>query len=710
MPNINFNASVIRLGLPDQQRPPPNQNSSGNWRGSNAEPLGNRRGLGAGGDRNIERDRAAVRESMMALQPPTREEVARTIFIGGLGEGAPDDEKIEDILRCAGKLRRWTRARDAEDKMCKFGFAEFEDVDSLEAANIVFEDLEVPVFDKAGSVMKDDEGEVKKTKLLVVVDGNSKAYIEEWKGKGKNQDENARQFRLDGCKEDLRQTLASFTNAGAFLANGEQGENGDINMSDPANGDPGENGAEIVTIPVTLEDELADIPADMRATVAEEIRAFRDRSNKRDIERMKREEELEQAERQRSGLRINRLASPPPSSAPSGPAGAANGIPSGPRGLQNAPSGPRGYRGAQLPNDYVNGVAFVSANGGHHREDEDDPASDEELERRRKAKKDADIEQEFSRMEEQWRRREKTRGAALEREREREGIELRKKQKHKDDIARQLREFNDDDETRRLSHEFYADRTAWSRRRAGLREAEERKDAFDRDEENREKAEERRRHAEARGMADDFMERMDVELSSSQAQQQPSSSSGAGVKISLGSAAARTKAAAAAAAQTTVPKRGLADVEGLLEDEEDAAASNPGLSRPKLQPLPATSSVPATEMSEEEIAAARKRLASEIPTRTDELFATALKYDFLTREVMNKQIRPFVEKKIVEFLGVQEDLLVEAVVSGIDAQKGAAEIVGELEEVFEKEEAEGLVKKVWRLGVFWGECGARGLT
>ena len=52
----------------------------------------------------------------------------------------------------------------------------------------------------------------------------------------------------------------------------------------------------VVTIPLTLEDELSDIPPEMRATVAEEIKAFRDRSNRRDIERMRREEELEQAD------------------------------------------------------------------------------------------------------------------------------------------------------------------------------------------------------------------------------------------------------------------------------------------------------------------------------------------------------------------------------------------------------------------------------
>ncbi|KAI7620658.1 hypothetical protein KC343_g8308, partial [Hortaea werneckii] len=146
--NFDPTASVIRMGV-DQ----PDSRRGAGGRGANTEPLGgggaaggrgraglgsDARGGGGGGPRDLERDRAAVRESMMALQPPTREEVARTIFVGGIVENAPGDEEIETILRCAGKLRRWTRATDADGKRCRFGFAEYEDVDSLEAANEIY--------------------------------------------------------------------------------------------------------------------------------------------------------------------------------------------------------------------------------------------------------------------------------------------------------------------------------------------------------------------------------------------------------------------------------------------------------------------------------------------------------------------------------------------------------------------------------------------
>ncbi|KAK5167164.1 uncharacterized protein LTR77_007894 [Saxophila tyrrhenica] len=723
MPNINFNAPVIRLGMQDQGRnnSPADRISRGgdNFRGSNAEPLGRRDRAGLGGDRdggrNLDRMRAEMRESIQAQQPPTREEVARTIFIGGLNENAPSDSAIEKLLFCAGKLRRWTRVRDADDKVCKFGFAEYEDVDSLDAANEIFVNLEVPMFKPSvASVIKDEEtGEVQKMSLLVVVDEQSKKYIDEWKGRSKREDEDSRQFRIDGCKEDLRQCVASLQNMGAFLANGEPVNAG---MADAANGNGvKDDDQKVVNIAVALEDELSDIPPEMRATVASEIRAFRDRSTQRDLERLKREEELEQAERQRSEReRGGGRASPTRTFAPSGPASASNGIPVGPRGaaaVPNAPSGPRGYRGAQMPSDYVNGVNFVGANGVNgvsiRQEDEDDSASDEELERRRKEKKSKNNEADFLNAEARWVRKENTRANAQDRERMREDDLGRARTRAKDVASKQMQEFNDDEEIRKAeraepgAHEYFIDPSKWAVRRHHIRKEEAAQDAHDRQIEARERAEANSRSAHARGMADNFMDEMNAEFAA-RAEQQPAAQ---GFKISLGSAAARSKAATTAA-QTGPSKRGMADMENLLEDEEDAGAS--GVRKPlgALKPLPTAT---AADMTEEEKAAARAEITKEIPISTDELFSFPMKYEYLTPAVIEQQVKPFVEKKVVEYLGVQEDLLVDAVVDGLKERKSAKDVVEVLEEALE-EEAEVLVRKVWRLAAFWGECGARGLA
>ena len=735
MPNMDFTAPVIRMGVPgqDQQSKAGDRltgGHQGSGRGSNQEPIGNRGrlGLGASGDgggsRNIERDRAAVRESMMALQPPTREEVARTIFIGGLGEGAPNDQEIETLLRCAGKLRRWTRARDAEDRACKFGFAEYEDVESLEAANEIYTDFTVPVI-KNGAVIKDEEGDeegslagVKKMRLLVVVDEASKAYITEWTAKRK-EDDNARQFRIDGCREDLRQCLAALANSGSYAANGMNGDrDGDVSMGNVNGGDEFAENAEVINIPLSLEDELSDIAPELRATVVEEIKAFRDRSNRRDLERMRREEEMEQAERQRNGGRVNRLASPPPSGAPSGPASSANGIPVGPRdrsGVVGAPAGPRGYRGVQMPSDYANGVTFVGANGtangiSLNREDEDSEASDDELERRRKQKRDAELEKQYADAERKWLNRERTRASAQAREKEREANEAQAKERDAEAMKRKYSSWDDDELASRGTELYYQDRARWVANRAAVRDREERADEYEREQEAKENADEQRRKAEAMGMADDFMDQMSSELEArtTAVGQTPAAGTGAsgpGLKISLGSAAAKTKAAQAAAASQPPARRGMADVEGLLDDEEDAAAA--GLKRPELKPLSDLSTAP-TDPAEK--AAARQALAAEIPTDIEALFAFPLKRQHLTSAIVDGQIRPFVEKQVVEFLGVQEDLLVDTVVDGLKEGKEARAIVSEVEGALEEEEAERLVKKVWRMVLFLTEQEARDLA
>jgi hypothetical protein len=169
MPNFDMNASVIRLGTAG----PPKNDMGGDRRGgSNIEPLGQRRGLGM--DRNLEQQRQQIRESMQALLPPKSDEVLKTIFVGNITEGCGGDNGIEDILRCAGNLRKWIRAIDADNKPCTFGFAEYEDSESLETAAEILKEVYVPLRKQHPRTTKQEngqngeaDGEVEKAKLLV---------------------------------------------------------------------------------------------------------------------------------------------------------------------------------------------------------------------------------------------------------------------------------------------------------------------------------------------------------------------------------------------------------------------------------------------------------------------------------------------------------------------------------------------------------------
>lgn len=107
------------------------------------------------------------RRENVALVPPTREEVMRSIFIGKIPPSMSDMD-IENILRAAGSLRKWTRAYDADTKPCTFGFAEYEDAESLETATEVLQGIEVPA---KKTELKPDQGEtngeIERVKLLV---------------------------------------------------------------------------------------------------------------------------------------------------------------------------------------------------------------------------------------------------------------------------------------------------------------------------------------------------------------------------------------------------------------------------------------------------------------------------------------------------------------------------------------------------------------
>ena len=160
MPNINFTAPVIRLGTSGPAKPAAPEVT--NQRGGEAP--GRRAGLGSTGAEN---QRQNVRDAMMQLQPPTKEEIVKTIFIGGITEGIGGDEGIEKILTAAGNLRRWIRAMDADEKPCKFGFAEYDDPESLGTAVEVLRDVEVPVKRQAAEGDNKEDSEAEKSTLLV---------------------------------------------------------------------------------------------------------------------------------------------------------------------------------------------------------------------------------------------------------------------------------------------------------------------------------------------------------------------------------------------------------------------------------------------------------------------------------------------------------------------------------------------------------------
>jgi Fe-S cluster assembly iron-binding protein IscA len=671
MPNINFSAPVIRLGTTAPKASTP-LSAGGRRDGTDPGSAGGSR-LGLGAERGVDAQRQAMRDNMLSLVPPTKDEIVRTVFVGGITEGCGGNDGIERLLSTAGRLRRWDRAVDAAGKQCSFGFAQFDDAESLLTAVEVLKDIEIPVKRQPPSngVKKEsseDEEEIEKSKLLVFVDDNSLNYLENYQA-NRGDDSSGEQTRLDAARAGLKAAIYELFYPPMFV----QLEDGheDTAMHDAENGD----NVEVVNIPIPADDELADIPAEIRETVLQEIAAFRDRSTRRDIERLKREEEMEAAERQRAGgARVSRLASPGPQ-APSGPAGGTNNIPLGPRGVPNAPSGPKG-QGSQMPRDYQQNVKFVNGSGTNgtagdnvwiSREDEEDSASDSELERRRQKKKEDEQNKQFLDQERRWINREKSRTMALQREKEREDEDAANASSEQEKMAQRFKDWDDELESTRKTEEYYRDRSIWNRNRATFRNREAAADDRDREAEKKEQQRDQADKEQAGALAESFLDRQAEELGSRPLQmptaQQP-------FKLSLGAAAQRSKKEAPA-------RRTVAEVEGLLEDEEDVSKT----SKRTLIPIKYDPSTSSAALTDDERDQAIRQLAADIPTDKEGLWDWKIKWDFVDEAVIVEKLRPFVEKKIMEYLGVQEQLLVEVVENHVRERGSPSDLVMQLEGV-----------------------------
>jgi hypothetical protein len=621
-----------------------------------------------------------MRESMQALVPPTAEERLRTIFVHKIPDGVGGEAGIQKLLNTVGRLRRWDSGQShlSEHKGALFGFAQYEDPESLAAAVELLKSIEVPVKKQpvTENPPADDDDTfdgIEKEKLKVEVDPSTVKYLESWKES--RADDLAVEARLGEARLALKQFVRDL-----FYPRvpGGRDADGDTAMGNGTNG-VGEN-VEVINIPLAPEDELADIPAEMRATVAAEIAAFRDRSNRRDLERLRKEEEFEETERQRNGApRKSRLESPPPSSS--------NNVPLGPRGVPNAPSGPRGQnRGVE----FVNGG---TTNGQQFRDDDDKDADDEELYERELAKQRAEDDKVYIEAERKWVNRERQRAAALEREREREKSETDGFARRREEQLERDKNWDDDREASRKGHLYYRDHGQWIRERTAFRAAEAARDEMDRraEEDERRRAEAEMEHA--RDMADSFLERQAEEM-----ERQPAAPAAPQrVTISFGAAAQK------AAQRTAAARRTVAEVEGLLDDEEQDQATKRQLVPIKFEPITDTKA-----MSEEDIQNAVRALAHEIPVDKDGLWSWDVKWDYLEESVIREKLRPFVEKKVVEYLGVQEQFLVDVVEEHLRKHQKPAELVETLSEALD-EDAEDMVKKLWRMVIFFTESEKRGL-
>ncbi|KAM7487318.1 hypothetical protein LguiB_024802 [Lonicera macranthoides] len=94
-----------------------------------------------------------------------------------------------------------------------------------------------------------------------------------------------------------------------------------------------------------------------------------------------------------------------------------------------------------------------------------------------------------------------------------------------------------------------------------------------------------------------------------------------------------------------------------------------------------------------------KQLIDTIPKTKDELFSYEINWAIYDKNDLHEKMRPWISKKITEFLGEEETTLVDYIVSSTREHVKAPEMLDRLQSILD-DEAEMFVLKMWRMLIF----------
>ena len=164
--------------------------------------------------------------------------------------------------------------------------------------------------------------------------------------------------------------------------------------------------------------------------------------------------------------------------------------------------------------------------------------------------------------------------------------------------------------------------------------------------------------------------------------------------------AGKRGAAAPSTSQNSSPcperlKRNVPDI--FNTNEEDETSSRKRRRLPTLHDDDDSSS--SRLLTSEEKKKQIKELISEIPTAKDQLFSYTIEWDFVDKSLMEKRIRPWINKKVTEFIGEEEAALVDFICTKLNSRSSAESILNEVVMILD-DEAEVFIVKLWRLLIY----------
>jgi RNA-binding protein 25 len=150
------------------------------------------------------------------------------------------------------------------------------------------------------------------------------------------------------------------------------------------------------------------------------------------------------------------------------------------------------------------------------------------------------------------------------------------------------------------------------------------------------------------------------------------------------------------------PSRKKIDVKDVFNQEDDEMGSS---KKKKLPPLPTALTTSTTASSDKKKTSSDdkrkhiKSLIDKIPTEKNALFEYNIDWELVDNQLMEKRIRPWVNKKIAEYIGEPEPTLTDFICSKVLAGSSPKAVLDDVQMVLD-EEAEVFVVKMWRLLIY----------
>lgn len=280
--------------------------------------------------------------------------------------------------------------------------------------------------------------------------------------------------------------------------------------------------------------------------------------------------------------------------------------------------------------------------------------------------------------------------------RRREDREKDRKREHEKDVADRVAEQNEieDDKRRKKDEEERIKREAKEAEEMAKREAEDEKRRQKEAEEQRIRDEERRHKEEQERKVADEKKRVEAEHKKVQEDAAAKLLASVQQEIMSGPAEPMAKVPLVSAGPPQMSSGAQAMQKLFQEPEELDEKGQPR----KHKPLTRLDGPPAAEVKlrDDEM----KRLIQQVPTDKVKAFAFEIDWQAVhDHNIIEKKLRPWVKKKVTEYLGAEEQGMIEFIMRKVTAHTSPEVILRELEG-FLDEEAENFTLKMWRMLIF----------